>query len=50
MKGIRVIVFNNTSKFTNTYAINAYHQKSFEFEYRFWRGVLDTTLSDTVCQ
>jgi hypothetical protein len=31
-------------------AINAYHHKSFEFKSRSWRGVLDTTLLDKVCQ
>ena len=33
-----------------TCAINAYHHKSFEFKSRSWRGVLDTTLLDKVCQ
>ena len=36
--------------FTTTYAISAYHHYSFEFEPRSWRGVLDTTLCDQVCQ
>ena len=36
--------------FTTTYAIDAYHHKSCEFETRSWRGVLDTTLCDKVCQ
>ena len=36
--------------FTTTCAISAYHYWSFEFEYCSWRGVLDTTLCDKVCQ
>jgi len=36
--------------FTTTYAIGAYHHYSFEFEFCSWRGVLDTTLCDQVCQ
>ena len=36
--------------FTTTYTINSYHHWSCEFESRSWRGVLDTTLCDTVCQ
>ena len=31
-------------------AINAYHNFSCEFKTRSWRGVLDTTLCDQVCQ
>ena len=34
----------------STYAISAYHHKSCEFESCWWRGVLDTTLWDKVCQ
>ena len=34
--------------FTTTYAIHAYHHKSFEFEYHSWRGVFDTTLCDKI--
>jgi len=37
-------------EFTTTYAISAYHHLSCEFESRSWRGVLDTTLYDKVCQ
>jgi len=37
-------------EFTTTYAINAYHHYSYKFEPRSWRGVLDTTLYDKVCQ
>jgi hypothetical protein len=37
-------------RFTTTYAINAYHHQSCEFEPHSWRGVLDTTLCDKVCQ
>jgi len=36
--------------FTTTCAISAYHHKSCEFESRSWRGVLNTTLCDKVCQ
>ena len=36
--------------FTTTYAINAYHHYSCEFESRSWRGLLDITLCDKVCQ
>ena len=36
--------------FTATCAISAYHPKSCQFEPRSWRGVLDTTLCDKVCQ
>ena len=37
-------------RFTTTCAINAYHHLSCKFEPRSWRGVLDTTLCDKVCQ
>jgi len=37
-------------EFTTTYAISAYHHLSCELESRSWRGVLDTTLYDKVCQ
>jgi hypothetical protein len=36
--------------FTTSYAISAYHHKSWEFESRSWWGVLDTILCDKVCQ
>ena len=37
--------------FTTTYAISAYNHKSCEVESgRSWRGVLNTTLCDKVCQ
>ena len=36
--------------FTTIYAISAYHPLSCEFESCSWRGVLDTTLCDKVCQ
>jgi hypothetical protein len=36
--------------FTTTCAISAYHHWSCELEPRTWRGVLDTTLCDKVCQ
>ena len=35
---------------TTTSAISANHHQSCEFEPRSWRGVLDTTLCDKVCQ
>ena len=39
-----------TVGFTTTCAISAYHHWSCDFEPRSWRGVLDTTLCDKVCQ
>ena len=36
--------------FITTCAISAYHHCSYEFEPHSWRGVLDTTLCDNVCQ
>ena len=36
--------------FTTTYAINVYQHGSYMFESHSWRGVLDTTLCDKVCQ
>ena len=36
--------------FTTTCAIGAYHHQSCKFEPRSWRGVLDTTSYDKVCQ
>ena len=36
--------------FTTTYGISVYHHQSCEFESCSWRGVLDTTLCDKVCQ
>ena len=36
--------------FTTTCTISAYHHCSCEFEPRSWWGVLDTILSDKVCQ
>jgi hypothetical protein len=35
---------------TTTCAIVAYHHLSCEFEPHSWRGVLDKTLGNTVCQ
>ena len=37
-------------EFTATCAISAYQHYSGEFESRSWRGVLDTTLCDKICQ
>ena len=36
--------------FIATCAISAYHHYNCEFEPRSWRGVLDTTLFNKVCQ
>jgi hypothetical protein len=36
--------------FATTCAISAYHHWNCEFELHSWRGVLDTTLCDKVCQ
>ena len=36
--------------FTTNCAISAYHHYRFEFKSCSWRGVLDTTLCDRVCQ
>ena len=36
--------------FITTCVISAYHHHSCEFECRSWRGVLDTTIRDKVCQ
>jgi len=36
--------------FTTTYAFSAYHHYNCELESRSWRGALDTTLCDKVCQ
>ena len=36
--------------FSTSCAISAYRNKRWEFEPRSWRGVLDTTLRDKVCQ
>jgi hypothetical protein len=37
-------------EFTTTCAISAYHKYSSEIEPCSWRGVLNTTLCDKVCQ
>jgi hypothetical protein len=37
-------------EFTTTCAIVAYHHLNCDFEPRSWRGVLDKTLCDKVCQ
>jgi hypothetical protein len=36
--------------FTTTCVISTYHHWNCEFEPRSWRGILDTTLCDRVCQ
>jgi len=45
-----VVVDRMVVEFTTTYAISAYHHYSCEFESCSWRGVLDTTLCNKVCQ
>jgi len=40
----------NQNTIYNVYAFSAYHYLSCEFASRSWRGVLDTTLCDKVCQ
>ena len=40
----------NVVGFKTTYGISAYHHWCCEFEARSWRCVLDTALSDKVCQ
>ena len=37
-------------RFTTTHTISAYHHQSCEFAPCSWRGVLNTTLCDKVCQ
>jgi hypothetical protein len=37
-------------RFTTTYDISIYYHQHCEFESRSWRGVLNTTLCDQVCQ
>ena len=44
------MVQKNVVGFTTTYSISSYHHWSREFESRSWRGVLDITLCDKVCQ
>ena len=36
--------------FTTACAISAYHHRICEFDPRSWRGILDTTICDKVCQ
>lgn len=36
-------------RFTTTYAVSDYLHLRCEFEYCIWRGVLDTTYYDKVC-
>jgi len=45
-----VYKFQGVVEFTTTCAISAYHHQSCEFEPHSWRGVLDPTLWDKVCQ
>jgi len=37
-------------EFTSTYAISAHHHQRCDLESHSWWGVLDTTLSDKICQ
>ena len=58
MKNVDIPLFNRGRRgcdrmvvaLTTTCAIRAYHHQRCEFESRSWRGVLDTTLCDKVCQ
>jgi hypothetical protein len=43
-------IFQVLGEFTTTCAIVAYHHLSCEFEPHSWRGALDKTLCDKVCQ
>ena len=43
-------IVQNVVGFTATCAISTYHHQSREFESCSWRGVLNTTLCDKVCQ
>ena len=45
-----VVIVRELEKNPTTCAISAYHHWSCEFEPCSWRGVLDTTLCDKVCQ
>ena len=36
--------------FTTTCAVSAYHYERYYFEPCSWRGILDTTVCDKVCQ
>jgi hypothetical protein len=36
--------------FSTTYAINAFHHLSCDFESCWWQGLLDATLCDKICQ
>ena len=47
---VRLTHFCTVVGFPTTYATSAYHHYKCEFEPRSWRGVLDTTLCDKVCQ
>ena len=50
IKGVVVDRNRMVAEFTTTYAVSAYHHYNCEFEARSWQDVLDTTLSDKVCQ
>ena len=50
-RGHRCMVIGLATVFVITaFVITAYHYWSSEFKFRSWRGVLDTTLCDKVCQ
>jgi len=48
--GIVMVVIVWVVGFTTTCAISDYHHKSCKFESSSWRGVLNTTLCDKICQ
>jgi hypothetical protein len=52
LKSRGIVVFRDRMVvgFTTTCAVSTYYHTSCEFESRTWRGVLDTTLCDKVCQ
>jgi hypothetical protein len=50
MEFVSHVKFRMVVEFTTTCAIVAYHHLSCEVEPHSWRGVLDKTLSDKVCQ
>ena len=50
MKGDRRGRYRMVVGFTTAYVINIYHHLSCQFESHSWRGALNTTLCDKVCQ
>jgi hypothetical protein len=47
---LATIMWDHQVGFTTTYAISGYHHKSCKFQSHSWRGVLNTTLHDKICQ